>query len=201
MQISKQDIQDLINKIEKPLVREWVQKIIDSLGDYFYNCPGSINHHHNFSGGLAIHTWSLTSLAIKMANHYIDIGVPLNKTALIAGCLLQDIGKVECYEKTGECQFVKLPNDYIIVDHKYKATKSDKGIHHIPISYSISRRWAEKLGINDDKDIQHALNLIIVHHGRLEWGSNRTPSSLEGHIGHLADYTDSILMGNPESKH
>lgn len=201
IETSKKDIQNLIQQIKNPVLSNWVQNIIDSLGDAFYTCPGSVNNHHNFTGGLAVHTWSLTSLAIKIANHYLEIGIPLSRDVIIAGCLLQDIGKIECYEPTNEHQFVRLPNNYVIVDFKFKKTKSDTEIHHIPISYSIARRWAEKLSYNDDKDVKAAMHIIISHHGRYEWHSNVTPQSLEAHIGHLADYTDSILMGNPESKH
>lgn len=135
--------------------------------------PAAKSVHHNYLGGLLEHTASVTSIAAHLGTLYRGA----NPDLLIAGALLHDIGKLREIEP--------LPlNEY-----------SDEGqfLGHIPIGYMMVHEKGTMIGELDPSILMQLEHMILSHHGELEFGSPKVPSTLEAMILHLADLSDSKL--------
>ncbi len=129
--------------------------------------------HHGYLGGLVEHTVSVVETCDFLSNRYKFV----NKDLLIAGAMLHDIGKV--YELSAFPE-----NDY---------TDAGQLLGHIIICTELITEKANKIdGFPTD-----LLNLIkhnvIAHHGSLEYGSPKLPSTIEAFIVHYADDMDSKI--------
>ncbi len=68
----------------------------------FEEIPVWVGSHHDYKGGEAEHTVSMTRMAIGMAEQFQkSYDAKINKDFLIAGALLHDIGKVFLLRKSG----------------------------------------------------------------------------------------------------
>ena len=183
------DIDECLALIEDDVIRGFCRYIMVGIHDDFCKVAGSTGRHHAFEGGLLFHSVSVAKLCGEMADHYIKLGKPINKSVAVAGGLLQDIGKVKCYR----------PAEQTPGNNRWVATYDDEHFHHIPIGFHMASSVAEKLGIAHEANIKHVLHLIISHHGKKEWSSPRTPKTLEALICHHADYIDAAIFATPEA--
>lgn len=99
-----------INFLKDPkLSTNWNYKASD-----FEKIPAWIGDHHNFEGGLLVHTISVTEICIKLAEHFKKTyNKKINLDFLIAGSILHDIAKVFEIKKSGN----KLSFNNFILDH------------------------------------------------------------------------------------
>src|SRR5437660_3043211 len=129
--------------------------------------------HHAYLGGLIEHVLSLCGLAALTASHYRSIDPDL----LLTGVVLHDMGKI--YE--------------LSYDRTFSYTTEGQLLGHITIAM---RMVADKLSRFPDFPprlrtlIEH---MILSHHGRLEFGSPKTPQFPEAMLLHYLDDLDSKM--------
>ena len=130
--------------------------------------------HHGFIGGLLEHTLSVT----KMCNYYCSVYPALKRDLLLTAAICHDIGKTK--------EISLFPdNDY-----------TDEGnlLGHIVMgSEMISDKIKELDGFSVilANELKHC---IIAHHGKLEFGSPKTPALMEAVAVNYADDTDAKLQ-------
>ena len=129
--------------------------------------------HHGFIGGLLEHTLSVT----KMCDFFSKAYPAINRDLLITAAICHDIGKIK--------ELSLFPtNDY---------TDEGQFLGHIIMG---SEMVAEKIRDIDGfpvllkQELQHC---ILAHHGKLEFGSPKTPAIIEAMALHLADNTDAKM--------
>lgn len=136
--------------------------------------------HHGFIGGLLEHTLSVT----KLCEYYCKAYPVLKRDLLLTAAMCHDIGKI--YELS------RFPdNDY-----------TDEGnlIGHIVMgSEMVSERAKEISGFSPVllNELKHC---ILAHHGKLEFGSPKTPSLMEAMALNYADDTDAKMQQFTELK-
>jgi 3'-5' exoribonuclease len=146
--------------------------------DKFRQAPSAVSMHQAYLGGLMEHTLCVVRNAISMAENY----PAANRSLLIAGGLLHDIGKV------------------VEFSYEKKISYSDTGrlLGHISIGNSMVEAHCCHLGefpVAKKILIQH---LILSHHGLQEYGSPKCPATLEALILHHADLLDAQLSNFTE---
>lgn len=128
--------------------------------------PAAIEIHHNWIGGLMQHMLEMVSyceLAVK-------IHPSLNRDILIAGVLLHDIGKIEELEVTS----------------RIKGTTKGQLLGHIPLGFSFVTKKMDDLKV-DEGLRNKILHIIVSHHGKLEFGSPKTPMLPEAIVINYVD--------------
>ena len=135
--------------------------------------------HHSFMGGLLEHTLAVTRICNLFAAQYPRI----NRDLLITASLLHDMGKV--YELTDFPE-----NDY-----------ADDGnlMGHIYIGARKIENTCEEIPGFPDKLRSELIHCILSHHGKLEYGSPKTPSLIEALALHMADNSDAKLQTMSEA--
>lgn len=165
--------------IADPKLAELVRLILGEHADLFQKMPAAQNLHHGFSGGLVEHVWSVTRVAILLANHYAgyypELNPPLNKGVIVAAAILHDIGKLKELE-------------YHPVETKY--TKHGNLIGHILMGRDLVRDAAGRIGDVPEETLLLLEHAILAHHGRPEYGAPKAPATLEALIVHYADEID-----------
>lgn len=135
----------------------------------FITAPAAKRHHHNYRGGLLVHTNEVVEICKTISAIYEDI----NSDLLIAGAILHDIGKTETYEYKSEK-----------IDMNYEGVM----LEHLFIGASIIKELTDSLEISEKIKID-LIHLILSHHGELElgWGSAVNPRLPEAVALHQAD--------------
>jgi 3'-5' exoribonuclease len=141
--------------------------------------PAATRNHHAFAGGWVEHVLAVTRtcvyLAEKYAELYPDMRPPLDKSLVVAGGVLHDIGKVRELQPqlTGGAEF----------------TPEGQLIGHVLQGRDMVREAAAECPIDPETLLR--LEHIIVAHQRLpEWGAPKPPMTPEALLVHYADDTD-----------
>ena len=136
----------------------------------FINAPAAKVHHHNYRGGLIVHTNEVISICKNLCLIYEK----LNKDLLLTAAILHDIGKIETYDLD--------ENNLISINHKGKM------LDHIYIGANMIEQICERLDIKNETKIQ-LVHMILSHHGEKElgWGSTVDPLTPEAMALHYAD--------------
>lgn len=142
--------------------------------DAFKSHSAAKSVHHAFYGGLLEHTLGMLRMCRFMANAY----PVLNKSLLYTGALLHDVGKL------------KELSNFPIVEY----TDEGQLVGHIIIGIEwISDKIREIKGFPDTLAnlVKH---MIISHHGKLEYGSPKTPELIEAFVLNYVDNIDAKVM-------
>ncbi|UCG24450.1 MAG: HD domain-containing protein [Chloroflexota bacterium] len=141
----------------------------------FANAPAARSMHHAYVGGLLEHTLSMAQIARFLADHYPYV----NKSLLVAGTLLHDLGKALEYETASSFQF---SDDGRLVGHVVRAT-------------ILIERAADNLANVSEEERRQVVHLVASHHGTHEWGAPVVPKTLEAILLHQVDLLDSRVQG------
>jgi 3'-5' exoribonuclease len=147
------------------------------LGRSFRDHQAATRNHHAYLHGLLEHTLSVATTCDRIAGHYFQQGVPLDRDLLLTGALLHDIGKVI------ELEGPPVPN----------YTTPGKLLGHIVLGIQAVGREALKVPGLDEERLLLVQHLIASHQGKPEWDSPRVPQLLEGLILHYADDLDAKI--------
>jgi 3'-5' exoribonuclease len=177
---------ELINIVESKVAdaprRELVADIYEQHREDLLVWPAAKRNHHAFTSGYLEHVLNVTKtcchLADKYCELYSNLTPPINKSIIVAGGALHDIGKLR------ELEVTPAGAEY---------TASGHLIGHILQGRDIIRDAAA--GREIDPEVLLRLEHVIVAHQRLpEWGSPKPPMTLEALIVHYADDLDAKLQ-------
>lgn len=171
------EIKKMISNVSNEKYKKILEKMI--VGD-FYVWPAAYSMHHAFPGGLALHSYSVTRIALTTAETYSYSKI--NKDLLITGSLLHDIGKLKEYSQNGN------------------TTINGNLIAHLVLGIEMINDTCRELNIDpNDEDIVLLKHIILSHHGKYEYGSPVLPKSIEAYIISQADNTDSKVEAIEEA--
>jgi 3'-5' exoribonuclease len=144
--------------------------------DRFCVCPGSQSYHHAYLGGLLEHTVAVASLCRALGAQYPHV----DRDLLLCAALLHDIGKC----------------DEIAFDTAIEYTDEGRLLGHVVLGVRRVRdavaRTRARVAPERLMLIEHA---VLSHHGELEWGSPKRPSTFEALLLHHADNLDAKAAG------
>ena len=138
---------DYINKISDEKLRKFVTDIYETNKEKILIAPAAKLMHHNYIGGLMVHTLECVSYAENIIPLFFQ---RVNKDEVIAACLLHDIGKIFEYKidlKTG------------LIDYEEDFRK--EWISHSQYGFSICMTSGFK----------KIARMIAAHHARADWGA------------------------------
>jgi 3'-5' exoribonuclease len=142
----------------------------------FRQCPGSQSYHHAFLGGLIEHTVAVAALCDSLAERYGDC----DRDLLVTAALLHDVGKC----------------DELSFDTSIEFTDRGRLLGHVILGVERVRGAMSARGLDVATEtivrVEHAM---LSHHGELEWGSPKRPSTLEALMLHHADNLDAKAAG------
>lgn len=141
------EITKYINKIKDDKLREFVSNIYVTNKDKILVSPAAKLMHHNYIGGLMVHTLECLKYAEKNMEIFFQ---RLKQDEVYAACLLHDIGKI--FEYT-----VDIESGLIDYDENFRK----EWISHSQYGFSICMTAGFK----------RVAKMIAAHHGRAEWGA------------------------------
>lgn len=167
---------DLISTVSNKYLKQILEEIIindPKISKSLKTHSAAKSMHHGYMGGLIEHTVYVAETCDFLSTRYKFV----NRDLLIASAILHDIGKV--YELS------EFPvNDY---------TDEGQLLGHIVICTELLTEKS-KLIEGFPKEILNLLkHSIISHHGSLEYGSPKLPSTIEAFILHCADDMDAKI--------
>jgi 3'-5' exoribonuclease len=159
------DLQSLVETIQRPHLRELLDRLIDRA---YHEAPAAKYYHQAYRHGLLEHCLSVAQGVNAMAAPFPKI----DRDLAVTGALLHDIGKVETYSwTTGAIEL----------------TDAGKLLGEIPLGYYRVRREIERIESFPRADAEALLHIILSHHGKLEHGSPVVPCTREATLVHFID--------------
>jgi len=145
----------------------------------FAACPGSQSRHHAHLGGLIMHSAAVASICVTLAGLYEQV----DRDLLVTAALLHDMGKV----------------DELAWDTGIEYTDEGRLLGHVILGERRLRRATDRLRTPIRPGLLTRLShAMLSHHGELEWGSPKRPSTLEALLLHHADNLDAKATGFTE---
>jgi 3'-5' exoribonuclease len=170
------ELRQMIDELDQPWSSLVAKILLDPkfLGD-FSSAPAARSLHHAYIGGLLEHSLSMAGLAQYLAGYYPYV----NKSLLVSGALLHDLGKVLEYDTGATFDF----------------TDDGRLVGHIVRAIIIVETAAAELSEISEDDLRQLIHIIASHHGFLEWGSPVVPKTIEAILLHQIDMIDSRVQG------
>lgn len=168
-------IKNVKNPDLKKILKSFFQD--ETIRNKFLIAPAAKIHHHNYKGGLLVHTNEVIEICKTLTLIYQELDPDL----LITGAILHDIGKIETYDF----------NENII-----EINSKGKLLDHIFIGANLIEEKISRLDINDEIKIK-LIHMILSHHGPkdLGWGSTISPQTPEALALHHADDMSAKISG------
>ncbi len=136
-----------INKIKDEKLKKFVSDIYAENKEKILTAPAAKLMHHNYIGGLMVHTHECLRYADTMFEMFFQ---RVNKDEVYAACLLHDIGKV--FEYT-----VNLESGLIDYNEEFRK----EWITHSQYGFSVCMNAGFK----------RVARMIAAHHARADWGA------------------------------
>lgn len=140
----------------------------------FFVAPAAVSKHHAYVGGLLEHTVQTVTLVQVVFDNLDKDLMKIDKDVLIAGALLHDIGKINCYNIEGDN--IAITKTYLEQDHIVNGIKL----------------ITEKI---ESEKINEIIHIISSHHNLKDWGSPIEPKTNEAWIIHFIENLSSKLLG------
>lgn len=169
-------LSELVRLVEHPGLRKLLRAVFGDKEflDRFSVCPASQSYHHAYAGGLLEHTVSVAGTCADIAGRYDGVDTDL----LITAALLHDIGKV----------------DELSFSAGIGYTDEGRLVGHV-VSGVIRVRDAAARARLDSGLLLRLEHALLSHHGELEWGSPKRPSTFEALLLHHVDNLDAKAAG------
>ena len=174
---------DLVNSIQDEVLRLICQNIAQVCGEDFKRAAAARGRHHARRGGLVEHV----SMMMKSADVICTVYPQLNRSLLLAGTFLHDIGKL-------------VENQYEIRGFNMPFTSDAELFGHIAIGVEYVRSFAKQalgprheIGMPWEFTVDCLCHLILSHHGQHAWGSPVEPKIPEAAALHYIDNMDAKL--------
>ncbi len=167
------ELMGIIRQYRNPYLRQLLENIFSDQETVrkFKRAPAAKTMHHPYLGGLLEHTLSLVRLCRKVGDHYDGIDVDL----LLTGAVLHDFGKI----------------DELSYDRAFGYTNDGQMIGHLVMeTMMVADQIKTVPGFPEDLR-RHLLHMLLAHHGKLEFGSPKLPSTPEALMLAYLDDLDS----------
>lgn len=170
------ELQSLVRSIADPFLKKLLKQFFKKEQSWlqFQQAPAAKGIHHAYRGGLLEHSLSVAKVADFLAQHYDGV----DRSLLLAGALLHDIGKLQ-----------ELQMDSGLVDYTVRGRL--KG--HLVIGSEMVAQAAGKIRDFPDELLEQLQHLILSHHGRHEFGSPAVPMTVEAFILSFLDDLDAKM--------
>lgn len=136
-----------LEKIKNDELRSFVIGFYKEHAEEIKISPAAKSMHHNFMGGLLVHTLECIEIANSVINTVFQ---NIDYDSAVAACALHDIGKI--YEYT-----IDSENGMIDYDHDFQK----EWISHTQFAFSLCMT----------KGFKKVAKMIAAHHGRTDWGA------------------------------
>ena len=177
----KQEFEDYIKTLRNPGCIALVDMVLNipEVQERFFKWPAAKANHHAEENGLLYHTTRMLRAADALMPVYNHGGKNvLNRDIVMTGIILHDIGK--CYE---------LEPDDSGAGHYTKYAL----LGHIPLGFAEIVKAHERELIDDEMYIVLG-NVVLGHHGQLEYGSPVKPATADAILVSYIDNLDATLM-------
>ncbi|MGA2621210.1 MAG: HD domain-containing protein [Thermoguttaceae bacterium] len=165
-------------RITDPALQALVRGMLTENREAVLRSPAARHNHHAFVGGLLEHTLSVARSAVfladRYAEYYPDLKPPLDRSLVVAGAVLHDIGKLRELDQRPE-------------GTTYTAAGALVG--HLLMGRDMVREAAGRWPLAADT-LLRLEHLIIAHQRLPEWGSPKPPMTPEALIVHYCDDLD-----------
>ncbi|MCW4014851.1 MAG: HD domain-containing protein [Candidatus Bathyarchaeota archaeon] len=168
----KTKLTTFIEQIENTEIKNGIKKLLEE-NPYYYKCPAAKRYHHAYKHGLLEHTTQIIDLAFGLIKTFDD-GIQVNKDLIIAGSILHDIGKINCYK---------------LVDGGIDVCSTISEQDHIVNGVKLASQYIQC------NEVDQLLHIIASHHKEKQYGSPVSPISNEAWIISLTDDLSSKIMG------
>ncbi|MBQ9149749.1 HD domain-containing protein [bacterium] len=138
---------DTINTFKDDKLKEFVLENVLSNKEKFMVCPAAKQMHHNYVGGLVVHTYECIEMAeaiLRKVKKY------LSRDEVLAAAILHDIGKLFEYD-------INLESGVIEYNEQFKKD----WITHSQYGYTLCM----------SNGFLNIAKMIAAHHGRSDWGA------------------------------
>ncbi len=168
-------VEEVVALISDEALRQVVVELLydDQVKSRYFESPAGTRWHHGYLRGLAEHSLSMAHAAIRLCDHYTY----LDRSLLIAGALLHDVGKIT------ELEF----------ESTFEYSTEGRLFGHMVIGYEMARSAAVRLGLQDDVNVRKLLHLILSHQGKKEYSAPVEPAFEEAFVLYFIDEMDSKL--------
>lgn len=169
------ELQGIVARTSNPHLRALLEAFLDDpeLATAYKIAPAAKSIHHAFRGGLLEHVLSVSALGRLVAGHYKMIDQDL----LTTGIILHDIGKIR------ELSYGRGTS----------YTAEGQLVGHIAIAVRMLSEKLRNLPEFPEELRNLVEHLILSHHGKLEFGSPKTPIFPEALVLHYLDDMDSKM--------
>jgi 3'-5' exoribonuclease len=169
------ELQSYFSEITDTKLRSLVENIFaqEEIRDAFIKAPASTKVHHVYLGGLLEHTLFM----LRVAKGILSVYPELDKSLVIAGIILHDIGKIREYQ----------------YDKTITHTAQGLLLGHIVIGYELVKEEINKIPGFSQEKAELILHIILSHHGLREYGSPVVPKFPEAYLVHMIDNLDARL--------
>ena len=167
------ELMAIIGEFKNEYLRRLLQSIFadENTARKFKKAPAAKTMHHPYLGGLLEHSLSLVKLCRKVGEHYDGIDVDLLQT----GAVLHDFGKI----------------DELAYDRAFGYTDDGQMIGHLVMETIMVADYINQIPDFPDELRRHLLHMLLTHHGKLEYGSPKLPSTPEALMLAYLDDLDS----------
>jgi putative nucleotidyltransferase with HDIG domain len=174
VEVLKQNLCNLIKMIQETDLSDSLAHFFLFSHPDFFILPASHEGHHGYKGGLVEHTIQVAELALKITEVCEETN-DIDKDLIIAGALLHDVGKINCYEFQPD-NSIGFTETYSLQNHVFNG-----GV-----------LCAQEI---QSEHLNQILHIIASHHQRQDWGSPVEPRNIEAWIIHYADDLSARTMG------
>ncbi len=161
------EVLDYINSISDEKLQNFLAGFFAENAAKIKVAPAAKVMHHNYIGGLLVHTLEVIKFAELNMDHFLR---KFNKDNVIAACILHDIGKIFEYK-------INLEDGLIDYDEDFRKD----WITHSQYGFTLCMN-------NGFKEIAR---MIAAHHGRADWGAiidlNEKDLEPELYLIHIVD--------------
>lgn len=140
-------LQSYISKIKDEKLRQFVAELFEKHAQSFKIMPAAKLMHHNYIGGLLVHTVECAEFAKLNMNKFT---YQANEDEIYAACLLHDFGKIFEYTIDIETGLIDYAQGF-----------REEWISHSQYGFCICMNAGFK----------KIAKMIAAHHGRAEWGA------------------------------
>lgn len=138
---------DCINEIKDEKLQSFIAQYFVEHSEQIKISPAAKIMHHNYIGGLMVHTLEVVNFAKLNLPHFM---YKLNSDEVIAACIMHDIGKIYEYK-------INLEDGLIDYNEEFKKD----WISHTQYGFCLFM----------NEGFKNIAKMIAAHHGRSEWGA------------------------------